>query len=123
MVKSRDDTIAEFNENVNMSAEEIQAWLEDPMSKKAGTGVGLESAAKIIEILKKNPTKDPDEYDDEDLDHMRKVVGYTKRHLAQESHLKETKTEAELEKTKSTISLKNWGHASTFQETDTVSWC
>jgi hypothetical protein len=64
MVKSKEDTIAQFNEHVNMTAEELEAWLEDPTSQKAGTGVGLESAAKIIEILKKNPTKDPEKYDD-----------------------------------------------------------
>ncbi|KAI0814845.1 hypothetical protein BC629DRAFT_816844 [Irpex lacteus] len=110
MVKSKEDTIAEFNEQVNMSVEELEEWLENPQSKKAGTGVGLESAAKIIEILKKNPDKDPEKYEDDDLEHMRKVVGYNKRHMAQEDHLKETKTREELEITKSTISLKNWGH-------------
>ncbi len=64
MVKSKEDTIAEFNEQVNMSVEELEEWLENPQSKKAGTGVGLERAAKIIEILKKNPTKDPEKYED-----------------------------------------------------------
>jgi hypothetical protein len=39
---------------------------------------------------------------------MRRVVSYCKRHLAQEAHLKETKSLEELEKTKSTRSLKNW---------------
>ena len=34
---------------------------------------------------------------------MRKVVGYANRHLAQEDHLKETKTREELEDAKSTI--------------------
>lgn len=37
---------------------------------------------------------------------MPATVSYCKRHLAQEGHLKETKTEEELEKTKSTKSLK-----------------
>lgn len=64
MVKSKDDTIAEFNEQVNMTVEELEEWLENPMSKKAGTGVGLESAQKIVEILKKNPSKDPAKYED-----------------------------------------------------------
>ncbi|KAF7974891.1 hypothetical protein HWV62_1857 [Athelia sp. TMB] len=35
---------------------------------------------------------------------------YISRHLAQEGHMQETKTEEELDKTKSTISLRNWGH-------------
>lgn len=110
MTKSREDVIREFNVLNNMTVEELQAWLDDPQSKKAGTGVGLESGHKIIEILKKNPTKDPEKYDDEDIEHMRKVVSYDKRHIAQEAHMKETKTREELENTKSTISLKNWGH-------------
>ncbi|CCM02262.1 uncharacterized protein FIBRA_04345 [Fibroporia radiculosa] len=110
MVKSKDEVIAQFNEVVNMPAEELQAWLDDPKSKKAGTGVGIESGHKIVEILKKNPEKDPEQYDEEDIEHMRKVVAYSSRHLAQEDHLKETKTKTELEDAKSTISLKNWGH-------------
>ncbi|TFY59000.1 hypothetical protein EVJ58_g6056 [Rhodofomes roseus] len=110
MVKSREDVIAQFNEDVNMSVDELQQWLDDPKSTKAGTGVGIESGHKIIEILKKNPDKDPEKYDDEDIEHMRKVVSYSARHLAQEDKLKETKTKEELENTKSTISLRNWGH-------------
>lgn len=39
---------------------------------------------------------------------MRKVVSYCARHLAQEDHLKEEKSEEELAKAKSTLSLKNW---------------
>lgn len=64
MVKSREDVVAKFNEYVNMSADELQKWLDDPQSTKAGTGVGLESGHKIIEILKKNPEKDPEKYDE-----------------------------------------------------------
>jgi len=62
MVKSKEETTTEFNDKVNMTKEELEKWLEDPKSKQTGTGVGLESAKKIIEILKKNPTKDPEEY-------------------------------------------------------------
>ncbi|KAI0756172.1 hypothetical protein C8Q80DRAFT_13675 [Daedaleopsis nitida] len=103
MAKSKEEVIAQFNEEVNMSVEELEQWLEDPKSRKAGTGVGIESGHKIIEILRKNPTKDPEKYDEEDLEHMRKVVGYTNRHLAQEDHLKNDKTPEELENAKSTI--------------------
>ncbi|KAK7695220.1 hypothetical protein QCA50_002410 [Cerrena zonata] len=109
-MKSTEEVIQQFNETVNMSAEELESWLKDPQSKKAGTGVGLESGKRIKEILKKNPSMDPNGYDEEDIEHMRKVVGYNKRHLAQEDHLKETKTKEELENAKSTISVKNWGH-------------
>ncbi|KIP04162.1 hypothetical protein PHLGIDRAFT_76431 [Phlebiopsis gigantea 11061_1 CR5-6] len=74
-MKPKSEVIQDFNMQINMSVEELQAWLDDPKSKTAGTGIGLASGHKIVEILKKNPTKDPGLYDDEDLEHMRKVVG------------------------------------------------
>ncbi|KAF8481660.1 hypothetical protein DFH94DRAFT_793019 [Russula ochroleuca] len=110
MGKSNAEVIALFNQQVNMTADELETWLDDPQSRDAGTGVGIESGRRIVEILRKNPSKKPDAYDEEDMAHIRKVVGYNSRHLAQEDHLKETKTTAELAKAKSTISLKNWGH-------------
>lgn len=64
MVKSKEDVIAQFNEQVNMTAEELQKWLDNPESKKAGTGVGVDSGHKIIEILKRNPGKDPEKYEE-----------------------------------------------------------
>lgn len=64
MVKSDAETIAKFNEQVNMTIDELQAWMDSPESEKAGTGVGQESGRRIIEILKKNPNKDPDGYDE-----------------------------------------------------------
>ena len=53
MVQSKEEVIAQFNEEVNMSVEELEAWLADPKSEKAGTGVGIESGHKIVEILRK----------------------------------------------------------------------
>lgn len=60
------------------------------------------SGRKIIKILEKNPNKDPDSYDEEDIAHMRKVVAYCKRHLAQEEKAKQDSN------SKSYKSLKNW---------------
>ena len=62
------------------------------------------SGRKIIDILKKNPKKAPSKYDEEDIGHMRKVVSYNKRHLAQEEKVKQNTN------SKSYKSLKNWGH-------------
>jgi len=62
------------------------------------------SGRKIIKILEKNPKKDPSKYDEEDVDHMRRVVAYCKRHLAQEETAKKNTN------SKSYKSLKNWGH-------------
>lgn len=54
--------------------------------------------------MKKNPNKDPANYDEDDISHMRKVVSYCKRHLAQEEKAKQDVH------SKSYKSLKNWGH-------------
>ena len=62
------------------------------------------SGRKIVEILKKNPKKDPEAYDEEDIAHMRKVTSYCARHLKQEESAKMNP------KSKSCRSLKNWGH-------------
>ncbi|KAK8038870.1 hypothetical protein PG993_007281 [Apiospora rasikravindrae] len=102
----------EFNELVNMSASDLEGWLKGESSESAGWAkddgsgetVGHESGRKIIEILKKNPDKDPSKYDEDDLAHMRKVVAYCKRHLAQEGKAKQDPD------SKSARSLKNWGH-------------
>ncbi|KAI0253257.1 hypothetical protein BJV78DRAFT_1123253 [Lactifluus subvellereus] len=74
MGKSDAEVIALFNEQVNMTADELDAWLDDPQSREAGTGVGIESGRRIVEILRKNPDKNPDGYDEEDIAHIRKVV-------------------------------------------------
>jgi len=112
MVKDNETVISEFNELVNMSAKELTAWLKEEDSSSAGWSkddgsgetIGHESGRKIIHILEKNPKKDPEKYDQEDVDHMRKVVAYCKRHLAQEEKAKQDTN------SKSYKSLKNWGH-------------
>ncbi|KAL2063790.1 hypothetical protein VTL71DRAFT_5595 [Oculimacula yallundae] len=115
MVKDNETVIKEFNELVNMTAPELEKWLkgEDSTgagwSKDDGSGetIGHDSGRQIVEILKKNPERDEDGYDEarsDDIPHMRKVVAYCKRHLAQEEKAKQD-TES-----KSYKSLKNWGH-------------
>ncbi|KAN0064106.1 hypothetical protein ACQY0O_003270 [Thecaphora frezii] len=120
MVKPDEDVIKEFNELVNMTADELEKWLKSKDSTESGwTGgqggetVGHDSGTKIADILRRNPDKEKDKYTEEDLKHMRKVVSYNKRHLAQEEHLKESKSEEELKKTKSYKSLKNDGSSPT----------
>ncbi|CAD6571671.1 MAG: hypothetical protein TREMPRED_000347 [Tremellales sp. Tagirdzhanova-0007] len=118
MVKSTDEVVSDFNEIVNMTADELDAFLKTEssnttgLSKEDGSGesIGHESGRKIVDILRRNPEKEPSKYTEEDKEHMRRVVSYCKRHLAQEGKLKETKGPEELEKSKSTRSLKNWGH-------------
>ncbi|KAJ5123586.1 hypothetical protein N7448_009683 [Penicillium atrosanguineum] len=110
MVKDTETVVEEFNELVNMTPNELRAWLKEEQSQSSGWGaesgetIGHESGRKIVSILENNPDKDPDSYRDQDIDHMRRVVAYCKRHLAQEEKAKQD-TES-----KSYKSLKNWGH-------------
>lgn len=67
----------------------------------SGETIGHESGRKIIEISNKNPRKYPLGYAEDDLPHMRKVVSYCKRHLAQEEKAKQDTN------SKSDKSLKN----------------
>lgn len=95
-----------------MTSEELKDWLskeesvDSGWSKDDGSGetVGHESGRKIIAILESNPSKDPERYTEDHLTHMRKVVSYCKRHLAQEQKAKENTD------SRSYKSLKNWGH-------------
>jgi hypothetical protein len=64
------------------------------------------SGRKIVKILEDNPTGNLSGYSDQDIDHMRRVVSYCKRHLAQEEKAKQDTN------SKSYRSLKNWGHDS-----------
>lgn len=115
--KSDEQVIEEFNELVNMSVPELEKWLASESSQSAGWGnegggesVGHDSGRRIVDILKRNPKKDPSKYTEEDLEHMRKVASYIKRHIAQEGHMKQTKSKEELEESRSVRSLRNWGH-------------
>ncbi|EGY23659.1 uncharacterized protein VDAG_05097 [Verticillium dahliae VdLs.17] len=103
-----------------MTASDLETWLKSDDANSAGwpkddadgdgETVGHDSGRKIVEILKANPDRKEDKYTDEQVEHMRKVVAYCKRHLAQEAKGNEEKTDEEVKKTKSYASLKNWGH-------------
>ncbi|KAJ3960115.1 hypothetical protein N0V92_003219 [Colletotrichum tropicale] len=119
-MKGKEEVISEFNEYVNMTAEELESWLKSGDSNSAGwpkddaegdgETVGHDSGRNIVEILKANPDKKEEEYTDDQVEHMRKVVAYCKRHLAQEAKGNSEKSPEEVKKTKSYASLKNWGH-------------
>ena len=64
MSPSDADVLATFRARVNMTADELAAWLDDPESADAGTGVGLDSGRRILAILRKNPKGDPKGYDE-----------------------------------------------------------
>jgi len=101
---SDDDTRKEFEDAVNMAPKALEDWLETDESKDVGWGegesVGHHSGRRIVEIKRKNK----DELNDDDLAHMRKVVGYVHRHLAQGG------PEQDKEHSRWRYSLMNWGH-------------
>lgn len=101
----RDQIRENFDQAVNMAPAEIEAWLETENSRKvgfkpggAGESVGHASGRRIVQILRKTS----DELDDTDYAHMRKVVGFIRRHRAQEP--------ANMVTSRWRYSLMNWGH-------------
>jgi hypothetical protein len=83
-MKAEKEVIQEFNEVVNMTASELEKWLKSNDSEDAGwskddgsgESVGHDSGRQIVEILKSNPSKKPDKYTEDQIQHMRKVVSY-----------------------------------------------
>ncbi len=98
----------EFDKSVNMTASEIEKWLETDASQAVGQkdgggdSVGRDSAKRIIRILRKRKG----DLTGQDYGHMKKTNGYLARHLGQRPN----KSKDELRKADWTYSLKNWGH-------------
>lgn len=97
-----------FRQAVNMSAAEIADWLDTEQSKRVGwkgddgkgpgESIGHASGRRIVAIL----AREKAELTDEDYRHMRKVVGYVRRHLGQRPENQVT--------SRWRYSLMNWGH-------------
>ena len=101
----RERIAREFKTSVNMTAGEIEEWLESDESRRVGfkrpgesESVGHASGRRIVAILRKRAA----ERDDDDYAHMRKVVGYVKRHSAQRPD--------NIVTSRWRYSLMNWGH-------------
>ncbi|MFJ4525673.1 DUF3140 domain-containing protein [Streptomyces sp. NPDC088810] len=94
-----------FRELVNMAPAELEKWLASDQSRSAGQhqdggeSTGHASGRRIVQILR---AKKGDLSDDDYL-HMRKVVGYIRRHLAQ-------RPPGDVRDTRWRHSLMNWGH-------------
>ncbi len=105
MAKGKEQVKEEFREAVNMSAKELEDWLQTDESKGVGQkdgggeSKGHESGRKIVEILQ----KEEDDITEDDVDHMRRVVSYVHRHQAQ-------KPQGDVEDSSWRYSLLNWGH-------------
>lgn len=106
----REETWQAFGEAVNMTPATLEKWLESDESRRvgwkgddgkgAGESVGHHSGKRIVEI---KHSKKADLTDD-DHAHMRKVVGYVHRHLAQGGPAEDK------EHSDWRYSLMNWGH-------------
>lgn len=100
------DVWTEFRGAVNMTAAELREWLDTDESRRVGQkasaqaeSVGHDSGRKIIGILGKKKS----ELTGGDEAHMRKVVGYVHRHMAQ-------RPDGDVTDTRWRHSLMNWGH-------------
>ena len=110
MPASDDETYRAFREAVNMTPAKLERFLATEDSKRVGwkgadgkgkgESVGHKSGRLIVEIRRKRKA----ELSPEDYAHMRKVVGYVRRHLAQggPAHDKDHSDWR--------YSLMNWGH-------------
>jgi hypothetical protein len=106
MAKSDEQVMKEFNEVVNMTTKELEEWLKTEKSKSVGQSddggesKGHESGRRIVEILK----KDEGDIDQDDIEHIRRVVSYVHRHQAQKPETED------VEESRWRYSLLNWGH-------------
>ena len=105
MADDQDTTYKEFKQTVNMTAGELEKWLgteeSEQVGQKSGDGesTGHASGRRIIDLLKANKS----DLGDDDYAHMRKVVGYASRHLAQ-------RPKGDVSDSAWRYSLMNWGH-------------
>ena len=110
MADDHEQTYRDFAEAVNMTPAALEHFLDSDDSKRvgwkgedgkgAGESVGHKSGKRIVEIKR---TKKADLTED-DYAHMKKVVGYVHRHLAQGG------PEKDKEHSDWRYSLMNWGH-------------
>lgn len=103
----RKKVLKDFGVAVNMTAGELEAWLATEESHAVGwkgsdgarsESVGHASGQRIVQILRKKR----DELPADDFAHMRKVVGYVRRHSAQRPQ--------NIYTSRWRYSLMNWGH-------------
>jgi len=101
----------EFERLANLTPAELSAWLETAESRKVGMvrrgeteSVGRQSARRILEIRRKAIA----ELTEADYAHMKKVIGYCRRHLAQRPAAR--KSGGDVADTRWRWSLMNWGH-------------
>ncbi len=101
----RRQVAADYADVVNLTPGELERWLDTDESRSVGQkddggeSVGHRSGRRIVAIAR---TRKADLTDD-DYAHMRTVVGYVHRHLAQ-------RPDGDVTDTPWRYSLMNWGH-------------
>ncbi len=97
----------DFAQTINMGADELEQWLTSDASRSVGwkgkageaqESVGHASGRRIVAILRTAA----DDLTDEDYAHMRKTIGFIRRHKAQEP--------ANIFTSRWRYSLMNWGY-------------
>jgi len=96
----------EFRRVVNMAPKELEEWLGTEQSQSVGylregedEAVGHQSGRRIVAIKRSRQA----ELSDDHYAHMRKVIGYVRRHAAQ-------RPQGDVSDTRWRYSLMNWGH-------------
>ena len=104
--KGLDDVWDDWKDAVNMTASEIEHWLETDESKEVGQkkdgggeSTGHHSGRLIVDILRKKKA----DLTDDDVAWMHKVVGYVHSHRAQGPS-------KDVEHSRWRYSLMNWGN-------------
>ncbi|WP_232834098.1 MULTISPECIES: DUF3140 domain-containing protein [unclassified Sphingomonas] len=105
-----DDIYRDFRDAVNMAPTALERFLETNDSKRVGwkgedgdgggESVGHKSGRRIVAIKHKHKA----DLTDDDYAHMKKVVGYVRRHLAQGG------PKQDVAHSDWRYSLMNWGH-------------
>lgn len=99
-VPDDDQTRREFADAVNMTPHELKQWLGTEASRVVGGApAGQASGRRIVTLLSKRRGS----LTDDDLAHMRKVVGHVHRHLAR-------RPSGDVTDTRWRHTLMNWGH-------------
>ena len=95
-----------FRQAVNLAPRELERWLGTEESKSVGwtreeddESVGHKSGRRIVQLRRKKAA----ELSEDDCAHMKKVIGYVRRHAAQ-------RPQGDVTQTRWRFSLMNWGH-------------
>lgn len=101
---SNEDVTRAFHALVNMTPRELKAWLESDESRSVGQdsgdgeSIGRKAGRRTLQLLCSERAPNG-----EDIDHMRRVVGFIRRHRGQGPH-------SNVAASRWRRALMNWGH-------------